>query len=388
MWLPKDFLSPFLLRSLPYSWNTYPLFIKVCFVISIVALIGIAMAMADIYIWRKAKKRSRVKKEELTDIINELLISAAVKEPEINKENIASKVVFDTHPFLQLGLHDKDVRRILVCELINYQNYFSGAIAERIRKLYLSLSLDKEAKKMLHAKNWETKAHALMELFKMNIEVDHALLIQLSHKKNRYIQDFARLSLIKFTKEDPLTLLRNINEPISKWEEFEIFLLFQQKENYSLSSLEGLLSLDKEASIVSLCLKLAVHFKAESALPLIIDLIQTSNLTLRGEAIASLGEMETTRAETHLTAIYNNQPHPIKLKILSALGNIQSKRSLDFLEHIFISSTDFEIKKNASDAIIKLYPLSEETIDKLMKNTIALDHSIMSHSLNPLINAL
>ncbi|MES2328259.1 MAG: HEAT repeat domain-containing protein [Bacteroidota bacterium] len=387
MWLPKAAVLPVLLRTWPPAWNTYPVFIKICFIISMVALIGILLAMADIYIWRTAKRRKDRKKLRLSEDITRLLMNTVVMEPAKLNSGM-SKAKLDTRPFLKLGINDKDVRSLFVCELINYRNYFTGAIAARVRQLYLDLSLDKEARKLLYKKNWETKSIVLSELFKMDIEVDNAYLLELTHHKNRYIRGFARLSMIKFTKGDPLAFLRQITEPISQWEEFEIFLVFQQKENYTLSSLEGLIAVDREPSVVSLCLKLAVYFKDLSAVKLIMDIIQTPDLKLRAEAIASLGKLEASDAEAFLISIYGAEPQEIRLVILTALGMIRSGNSLEFLENEFISSDDFETKMNASDALIKQYPLSQNTIDKLMNNSAALEHRILSHSLNPLINAL
>ncbi len=388
MWLHKEFLISILFGSWSFSWDSFPVFIKICFIISMLALFGIVIAMVDIAVQRFSRKRLEKKTALLSVRINELLTSAVMmEEPAMQKKISFVKSDFTIDSLYDSGIPDKEVNKILVTEMIRYRNYFSGQIAERIRKLYLDLSLHKEAINRLHKKNWETKAAALSELFKMDIEVDPTDLLQLVDDKNRYIREFARLSLIKFTKADPLQFLRDLSEPISQWEEFEIFQLFQQKKDFTLSSLEGLIALDKEPSIVSLCLKLAVHFKQEAALSLIINLIKTPNLKLRGEAIACLGKLEAKDTEKELVAIYPEQPHVIKLEILTALGRMQSRRCLDFLEKEFISSSDFEIKKYASDAIIKLYPLSKSTIDKLMLNAGILNQKILNHSLNPLINA-
>jgi len=352
------------------------------------ALLGIVIAMVDIAGQRFSRKRLEKKTALLSVRINELLTSAIMmEESAMLKKSSSVKSDFDIGSFYKTGIPDKDVNKILVAEMIRYRNYFSGQIAERIRKLYLDLSLHKEALNRLHKKNWEIKVSALSELFKMDIEVDHTYLLQLVHDKNRYIREFARLSLIKFTKDDPLQFLRELYEPILQWEEFEIFLLFQQKKDFTLSSLEGLIALDKEPSIVSLCLKLAVHFKQETAVSLILNLIKTPNLKLRAESIASIGKLEAKGTEKELVAIYPEQPHEIKLEILTALGRIQSRQCLVFLEKEFITSSDFEIKKHASDAIIKLYPLSKSTIEKLIHDGGTLNQKILNHSLDPLINA-
>ncbi len=368
-------------------WGSFPFFIKICFAISVVALAGILFAMTSIIAKKLAKKKEEQRSGLITERINEMLLSAVVMQQR-EDTGIITKKDFDIRPLYTLGLSAKKVKKILVNEMLNYRNYFSGTIADRVRRLYISMSLHEEAYARLYKGNWEIKVNALSELYKMGVETDHAYLLELLNNNDRYIREFARLSLMKFTKRDPLQFLRELNEPISQWEEFEIFLLFQQKNDFTLGSLEGLISLDKEPTVVSLCLQLAVYFRQWESVPLILELIQTPDLKLRAEAITALGKLEATDSAKYLIAIYPGQAHVIQLKILATLGMIRSGSYLRFLENEFISSQDFEIKKYASDAIIKLYPLSKITIDKLMGNAEALNQKILNHSLNPLLNTL
>jgi hypothetical protein len=386
MWLPNvSYITS--LNVWGYAWHSFPFFIKICFAISVIALTGILLAVTSIIARRTSKKSEEEKRSLISSRINDMLLQAVVLDKETNGLS-NSKKKFDIGPLYKLGLTPKKVKQILVTEMLCYRNNFSGTIADRVRMLYISLGLHKEAMVRLHKKNWEVKVNALAQLFKMDVAVDHSYLVKLVEDHNRYIREYARLSLMKFTKEDPLELLRELNEPISQWQEFEIFLLFQEKKNYTPGSMEGLISLDKEPTVVSLCLQLAVYFKQQQSVPLIIALIETSNLKLRAEAITALGKLEAQDAAKHLVHIYLHQPQEIKLAILTALGRIRSGRYLNFLEDEFIVSDDFEIKKYASDAIIKLYPLSKTTIDNLMDNRETLNQRILNHSLNPLINSL
>ena len=386
MWQHNIHVILFPLYTWSNSWNSFPLFIKICFFISIIALIGIVLAISNIFIKRILSKREEEKAGLIAKKVNEMMLAMVVSDASGEGVILTSRQ-FNASSLFTFGLSSTKVKRILVTEMLKYRNYFSGSIAERIRRIYISLLLHKEALQRVHSKNWEVSANALSELFKMDIEVDQAYLIELVHNSNRYIREFARLLLIKFTKEDPLQLLRDIDEPLSQWQDFEIFLLFQQRTNYTLGSLEGLLSLTKESSVVALCLQLAVFFEHKESIPLLVDLLSTPDLKLRAQTINALGKLEAETAAPHLVNIYPGESHEIQLKILTALGNIRSSSYLSFLEKEFLSSEDFEIKKFASDAIIKLYPLSSRIIDKLMENRGVLNQKILNHSLDPLINA-
>lgn len=385
MWLLNIKNGIFLATDLRI-WDSFPGFIKICLIVSLLAIVGIVLAMLDIAIKRHLNKKEARQLAQLTEKINELLIAALVTDRG-EKNGHLIKSSFEPSFLFKMGVSEKEVKKILVQELLKFRSSFAGSIADRARKLYMDLSLHTEALKRVHKKNWETKVNAMMELFKMDVPIDETYLQILLLDKNRYIREFARLALIKFTTGDPLQILREIKEPISQLEEIEMFLLFQLKDDYTPSSMDGLLSVYTEPTIASLCLKLAVQFDQESAVPYIIQLLQTEDLKLRGEAITALAKIGQKRSRKYLIETYPEQPQIVQLDILSALGSIQSSETVEFLEKEFIGSADFEIKKHASDALIQLYPLSKKIIEKLEQNEDPLNQIILSHSQNPLINA-
>lgn len=384
MWLLNTGLPLAVVRG--FSWGSLPLFLKICLLIALSAMFGIVLIILSIYLRRKVLQKQERRIARLSVKITDLLVSSVVLAPATTGRNIAS-IDFDTRPFFKAGLSAKKVKQVLVQEMLNYRNYFSGRIAEQIRKLYIGLSLHREAFERLAQSHWETKVNALAELFKMDVEVPHEQLRELVQDKNRYIREFARLSLIKFSRKDPLQVLYTIEEPISHWEELEIYLLLQQHPDLDKSSLQGLISTAIDPSVASLALKLAIYYKHESAIPQIVALIATPDLKLRAEAVAALGKLKAKNAEKYLCEIYPEQPRDIQLAIITAIGQIGTGRYQELLVREFLNSPDFEIKKYASDAIIQLYPVSKHTIDSLMDNTGALNKTILNHSLDPLINA-
>ena len=303
-------------------------------------------------------------------------------EPAVQQKNR-----FDPRPLYKLGIAASVVQREIIAGLLRYRSYFSGLIATRIREIYLDLSFHKNAFTRLHKKKWKIKLAALTELYKLDIEADPLILSQLAKHQNMYVREYAGLSLIKFAKNDPLEFLHGLNEPISKWQQLEIFLLFQQRQDLRLSLPQRLICMDKEPSVVMLCLKLAVHFNQQEAVPAMLDILGTPDLELRAEAIASLGKLGSPDTGRYLSAIYPEQPAVIKLKILAALGDLQSSEHLHFLEREFISSTDFDIKLYAADALVKISPPSPAMIYRLTAGS-EVNRSILNHSLDPLINAL
>lgn len=368
------------------SWSALPLFIKVCFVIATVAVGGIIAAIIGITVRRKRMFAAEGKLVKLRSLINAMLLSVAELVPGVN-ENPLSDRNFDSRPFYRLGLPAKQVRRTIVQEILKFRTYFSGQVAEQVRKLYVGLGLHKNAFRKLKDNNWENKATALSELFRMDVRVPEPTLLELVKDKNRFTREYARLSLIKFATGDPLRILHEQNEHISLWEELEIFLLLQKRTDVTADSVGELISLQKDPSLASLALKLAVNFRMFDLSDKIIELLETPQLKLRLEAVSAIGKLGTVRGERFLYSIYDEQPHEIRLAIIEALGNIDSDDYLPFLENEFLTSSDFETKKYVSDAIIKLYPLSGDSIKRLMLNSDELEQVILTHSQDPLINA-
>lgn len=368
------------------SWSALPLFIKVCLIIAIIAVGGIIAAITGITIRRKRMFATEGKLVKLRALINAMLLSVAELVPGA-VENPLSRVNLDSRPFYKLGLPAKEVRQTIVQEILKFRTYFSGQVSEQVRKLYVGLGLHKNAFRKLKDNSWENKATALSELFRMDVRVPEATLLELVKDKNRFTREYARLSLIKFAAGDPLGILHEQDDHISLWEELEIFLLLQKRTDVTADSVGRLISLEKDPSLASLALKLAVNFRMFDLSDRIIALLETPQLKLRLEAVGAIGKLGTVRGEKYLYSIYDEQPHEIRLAIIEALGNIESDDYLPFLENEFLTSSDFETKKYVSDAIIKLYPLSGESIKRLMLDGDESEQVILTHSQDPLINA-
>jgi len=312
---------------------------------------------------------------------------------EINRDLLAAMVLESTGPGADISLFEKFVaskrtRRLLVGEMIAYRNYFSGKIATRVCGLYLALGLDRIALQNLRARSWATRASALSELFRMDVPLDNSLLHVFLYDKNKYIREYARLFLIKQSPSDPLRFLAEENQPISHWEETEIFHLFEHDNQRKAPALNTLLSISNHPSLISLGLKLAAFFKEQEDIPAVLALVQIPDPRLRIEAIRTLGKMEARGAEETLVKQYEQETPEVQATILSTLGRIGSAGVVNFIERQFNESSSFEIKKHASDAIILLSKYSRAAIDRLLASTETLNRTILNHSLNPLINGL
>lgn len=386
MWLPELSATPPAF-SWHFAWKSLPVFIKICLLIALAAMLGAALAMISITVRRNALQKQEALMEQLARQVNELLLNTIVLSPTPKGRSMV-RADFDTSGFYKLGLSVKKVNQVLVEEMIHYRNYFSGTIAEQIRKLYLGLSLHKAALLRLQKKSWESRSNALAELFKMDIEVPRERLQELLRSDNRYIREYARLMLIKFSKADPLAVLFELDEPLSQWEQLEIFLLVKDRADITAAALQKLLPpANSQAGLNMLAVKLAIHFHLRQALPGLLLLADATDPRLRTEAILAIGLLGNTQSQQYLRDAYSWQTHEGRLAIIRALGQIQNSRHMRFLENEFLYSDDFETKKYAAEALIRLYPLSKATVDRLAGNTEPENQVILQHSLDPLINA-
>lgn len=374
-----------LLAAPLHTLGGLPFLTRVCFLIAIGAFIGIVVITVGIALNKLIEEQRSRRKALARHHIDKVLLAAVMPQPGKSDIDLSQNGITIDH-FIKAGLSINRTKRILVKEMIKYRANFSGKVSANIKRIYMMLSLHKEAAARLNSRRWKVKVQALSELFQMDVASDRDRLLQLLEDKNKYVRDYARLSLIKFSVHDPFQFIRDLNEPISQWEALEIFQLLRDKINYKLPSLAPVISDNKEHTVVSLCLKLAVHFNQIETVPSITMLISTADLTLRAEAIAALGKMHSEASQAFLMDIYQNQPPKIKRAILCALGDIKNDESLRFMEAEFIAEDDFEVKKSASDALIKHYPAAATIIDRLLANGKALDKILLRHSLNPLIN--
>ncbi|UGU16494.1 HEAT repeat domain-containing protein [Sinomicrobium kalidii] len=359
-----------------------PVFIKIAAAVSAGAVIGGILVYLFILLWRRRGAVSDRKKAKLLPEIRELIVKHVIlAESSVPTETVA----FSLDEFRGLGLRKPEVRQFLVEELMEYRRNFSGRPRKWLTRLYTDLGLHHIAEKNLTRKRTQTIISALDELVSMGVPVNEDKMLPLLDHKNRYIREGARCYFIKLSERRPFFFLEKISIPLLYWEQIEMFRIITQRKDVKIPDFSHWISMEHHPSVVSFCLKLAVHYQQIEAVSAIVSLLETENVRLRAELINALGKLMAEEAEAHLISIYNHQPRHCKLEILKALGRIGSGKSLSFLRDKFESEQEILLRKHAARSIVNHHALSEDLLREMQAEAVGPGHIVLKHAANPLI---
>lgn len=328
--------------------------------------------------------RDDLLRQRLLPEVQELIVEHVVLNRQL-QTTPTDRIELPLELFRTLGLPRKAVRRLLAAEILHYRQNFSGKVHDLLRKLYMDLGLHRFAEKKLKQKSVQQVVMGLNELLHMDIPVNEQQVFPLLSHGNRYVREAARCYYVKLSSGEPFRFLDEVSAPILTWEQFELFRIVSQREDMPVPQFSRWIRPGSHPSVISFCLKLAVHFQQFEAVPSIIRLLSTDDLTLRAELINALGKLLAEEAEPHLLELYDSQPLECRIEILKALGRIGSGRHLDFLRREFEEAGSIELRKHAARSIVSHEALSAALLKELRETSVGLGRTVLLHSMNPLI---
>ena len=347
--------------------------------IIIVGLCAVVFLSLYLFIFLSRLKQNYVTRQreewkgKIADLIAEVIISADDEDTE---------EIFNAYlpQFKSLPLKSKIVRSVLIEELLIYHSNFTGKTREVLRELYLSLKLDKYARKKLKSHKWEKQIGAIRELTQMSVRDEAENILKYTDDENGQLRMEAQASFIRLSSEDPFRFLDKAKERILDWHQMVLFDVITKTKNIVIPSFVNYLN-SRNDTVVSLCLKLISHYQQLEAIPKLIELLKHRKLSIRSLAIQVLAKMEAEPAEDDLFAIYKDQPLEIKLNILEAFGKIASGNYLRFLVSES-DNPDFKIRMQALCAIRDHGAGGQELLNGLYLSESVQNKSIIRHVLD------
>jgi hypothetical protein len=368
-----------------YEFEYAPLSIQIAFIFIVVAIVCTLLAYLSILRGRYKAYRHEKRLKELHPIIDKLLMENILLNEELASDMPASNVQLDIEGFRLPVFEHRWAREALIDRLIHYRSNVRGSMGDQLRNLYVQLELDKDSLKKMKSTKWDKKVQALAELTNMNMSIADVTILPLTNSSNRELRAAARHAYIKLSKNEPFKFFDVATEPLLLWDQVELFKIISTTEHIAIPNFAQWITYSSNKTIVSFCLKLVVHYNQLSAVPAVINLLNTKDHYLRADAINCLGKMKVEEVEEKLIHMYNSQPLNCRLEILKALGRISSGKYIEFLRQEFLHSTDFDVRKHAAKSLIKNARLAKGLIQELIDTATAENKLILKHCMNPLI---
>jgi hypothetical protein len=368
------------------QFSLLPLFIEIALAFIFLAIILTLIAYAVILTKRYNGYVYQKRLDHLSPIIEDMITEQVLLNENLGKDMPIEDIEFDPAAIHNKIYNKQSVRQILIDTLIRYRKNFRGEVGELLRKLYVEMGLQQDSFAKIKAYHWEQKIKGLVELTQMDVPIPDVTLLPLTNSANPTLRAASRNAYIQLSKNEPFKFFDIATEPLLPWDQLEMFKIITTSKDIAIPNFSRWVSYSSNKSIVSFCLKLIAHYDQQSAIPAVVELLETKDHYFRANAINCLGKLSAEVAEDKFVKIYNTQPINCQNEILKALGRIASGKHLEFLKQEFLYSTNFDIQMNAARSIIKHNTQhSRLMIEELMETSQDELQLIIKHCQNPLI---
>jgi len=368
------------------QYSLLPLFIEIALAFIFLAIVATLVAYSVILTKRYKGYKYQRQLDYLSPIIEDMITEQVLLNENLGKDMPVDEIEFDPAALNNKSYKKPGVRQILIDTLIRYRKNFRGEVGELLRKLYIDMNLQEDSFGKIKQFQWETKIKGLVELTQMDISIPDVTLLPLTNSSNATLRAQARNAYIQLSKNEPFKFFDIATEPLLPWDQLEMFRIITTSKEIAIPNFSRWVSYSTNKSVVSFCLKLIAHYDQQSAIPAVMNLLDTKDHYFRANAINCLGKLSAEVAEEKFVQIYNTQPINCQNEILKALGRIASGRHLEFLKQEFLYSSNFDIQMNAARSIIRHNTQhSRLMIEELMETSQEEHQLIIKHCQNPLI---
>ena len=179
---------------------SFPIHIRVLLAITLIFLLIILVLLAVVLSSRIYKTSRLIKRNEL-HIKYQQVFRVLLFEERVNGNGI--REYFDAK-----DLSDQFNREIIIEEIIHLHENFTGETAERLEEIFMQLNFHLDSIQKLKNKRWYIVAKGMRELALMNVKEALPIVTEFLNNKNEILRMETRISIMKLSDQDPLTLDR------------------------------------------------------------------------------------------------------------------------------------------------------------------------------------
>ncbi len=153
----------------------------------------------------------------------------------------------------------KPQKQILLDEVANFYDNFSGKSSDMIKDLYDEMALYKISIKKLKNFRWHNKIEGIVELSTMNHKKAYDLIVPLLRHKNNDVRRTAKIAIVELKKANGLDDLAKLTTEMSDWTSLSIISILHRSPTKLTKAELARLRLSDSQSMRSLAAHLEKH---------------------------------------------------------------------------------------------------------------------------------
>jgi len=298
-----------------------------------------------------SKKSWQVKerKRELSPMISEFLFfdEEASKDEKSNYVNLKIEI-------RQL-LKDSFNRKVLAEVLQDLRKDVAGDTQERLFKLYQDLGLHNDDFNKLKSWRWEVVSKGILNLTQMKVTEAYSFITKFINDKRHTIRKQAEISVVTLKPEGINYFLDTTKFKISEWQQLKLLDVLRDQDSYQPPRFKAWLT-STNRHVVLFALRLIKYYNQNDADSALIELVKHKNNQIKEEAIRCISEFNIQEALPTLKLVFWKCSLDVKIAILNTIGELGSKKDIEFLELIEKKESNFSVRSKALASINAIVP--------------------------------
>lgn len=289
------------------------------------------------------------RKRELSPMISEFLFfeEEASKDEKSNYINLKIEI-------RQL-LKDNFNRKVLAEVLLDLRKDVAGDTQERLFRLYQDLGLHDDDFNRLKSWRWEVVSKGIVNLTQMKVTEAYSFVTRFINDKRHTIRKQAEISVVTLKPEGINYFLDTTKFKISEWQQLKLLDVLRDDDSYQPPRFKAWLT-STNRHVVLFALRLIKYYDQNDADSALIELVKHKNNQIKEEAIACIKEFNIHHALPTLKLVFWKCSLDVKIAILNAIGELGSKKDIEFLELIGKKESNFSVRSKALASINAIVP--------------------------------
>jgi tetratricopeptide (TPR) repeat protein len=323
---------------------------------------------------RRRMEQKNKKKQSLKELYQQLLVDYLFSEN--NDETIIES--------FQKVINSNYNRKILIDQMIDLSINLTGEAKDKLRNLYITLSLDKDSIIKAHSNLWHIKVKGFRELTFMDITDANEEITRCLQSNNDILRMEAQLALVRLNHEDSFGFLDYLGKTFTLWEQLTVYetIMFH---NLPVPHFDRWLY-SKNKSVVIFAIRMIDIFKQKETYPNLFWMLVNEDPEIRLHTIRVIGNLRVKEALPHLKRLYKTENYANCIAIIQAIAKIPDESIINFLKLVIDKEDDVQLQIEAAIAINNSGEIGKIALEKLLKSDYKNYQIIIKHVLDKRIS--
>lgn len=250
--------------------------------------------------------------------------------------------------------------------------------------IILGLKVDSYLEKRLDFSNTRIRLRAFQSLSRLELTISDSKILPHTYAKNTSLRKESRASYVGVSNNDPFKFFELDNE-LNEWDHISLMQQFELHHSDKLPNFSKWIKYSKDKAQILFFVKMVAHFRQETSVSTITELLTHEDHTIRMESILTVGRMQVKDIENQLIKMYFTQPLMCQNAIIEAISYINSGKSLGFLKMAYDLTNNYDSKKLIAEVIYLYGKAGQQLFKELVLKAEGFDQLILKHVENPLI---